>query len=49
MIVLLTGLSEPRHQLTLSQPGGVDYAHHISNGMPPLDFQTVLVNLQCLE
>ena len=52
MIVLLTGLLEPWHsqvlanQLTLSQPGGVDYVHQIANGMPALDFLMVLVNLE---
>ena len=40
MIVMLTGLFEPGHpkvlanQLTLSQPGGAGYAHHITNGTP---------------
>ena len=40
MIVLLTGLVEPGHpkvlanQLTLSQSGGADYAHHITNDTP---------------
>ena len=53
MIVLLTGLSEPGHphvlanQLTLSQPEGVDYAHHITNGT--LGFSDGPGNLQCFE
>ena len=54
MIVLLTGLLELGHpqvlanQLTLSQPGRVDYAHHITN-CGTQDFQMALVNRQCFE
>jgi hypothetical protein len=53
MIILLTGLSELGHpqvlanKLKLSQPGGADYAPHITNGTPRFsDFPTAMVNLQ---